>query len=282
LPTYDNDDRYTPAPTNPYSHPPCALPSTCPPICASLDVSESHDHIEPEDHACTPSLYSNLDELHHNYNLGIPSAVTYMQGLQEYTEECLREQEEWKADEQAEICNNHWIKYPKCDFYTTPHSWDPTNRQSVPHTIEKSRPFYPTLKRRHYKNHRTKRYPNPQSQSQSPSSEQQHLGEDRNTTHTLLPPTTLNNKHHGYNNSLKPRYHTNSLSTPYSPTRLHPPPWPNKKPNKNHNKYHYSTHSPADTTAKQRPPPWPNIPTPIPILTIGNSHPPPWPIICHC
>ena len=94
-----------------------------------------------------------------------------MQGLQEYTEECLRKQEEWNADQRAEIRRNHWIKYPKRDFYTTPRSWDLANRQSVPHTIEKSHPFYPTLKWRHYKNHHAKRYPNPWSQSPAPSPE---------------------------------------------------------------------------------------------------------------
>jgi hypothetical protein len=80
----------------------------------------------------------------------------------------------------------------------------------------------------------------------------------------------------------KPMYHTNPLSTPYSPARSHPPPWPNKNTNKYHNKYHYGTHSLAGTLAKQRPPPRPNIPTPIPILSIRNSRPPPWPIIHHC
>jgi hypothetical protein len=111
-PAYDNNNRYAHAPTNPYSHPPRTLPSTYPLTRPSLDTSESHDHIKPEERAHTPSLYSNLDELRHKYNLGIPSAITYMQGLQEYTEECLREQKEWKADEWAEIRKNHWIKYP--------------------------------------------------------------------------------------------------------------------------------------------------------------------------
>jgi hypothetical protein len=204
-PTYDDDDdRYTPAPTNPHLHPPCPLPFTCSPRRPSPGASESRDHIEPEDRTHTPPLYSNLNQLRHKYNLGIPSTVAYMQGLQEYTEECLCEQEEWNADQRAEIHRNHWIKYPKRDFYTTPRSWDLANRQSVPRTIEKSRPFYPTLKRRHYKNHRAKRYPNPRSQSPAPSPEQRHLGEDGNIAHTPLPPTTLSNKHHGYNNSPKP------------------------------------------------------------------------------
>jgi len=46
-------------------------------------------------------------------------------------------------------------------------------------------------------------------------------------------------------------YHTNSLSTLDSLAQLHPPPWPNKKPNKNYNKYYYGTHIPAGTTVKQ-------------------------------
>jgi len=79
-------------------------------------------------------------------------------------------------------------------------------------------------------------------------------------------------------------YHANPSSTPYSPARLRPPPWPNKNqnPNKNRHKYYYGTHPLAGTPAKQRLPPRPNIPTPIPILSIGNSRPPPWPIIHHC
>src|SRR5882672_4995825 len=69
---------------------------------------------------------------------------------------------------------------------------------------------------------------------------------------TLLPPMMLSNKHHGYNGSPKSTHHINSLSTSNSLARLHPPPWPNKKLNKYHNKYHYGTHILAGTTAKQQ------------------------------
>jgi len=121
VPMYYDDDRYAPTPTNPHSHPPHPLPSTCPPYThPSLDASKSRDQVEPGDRAHTPSLYSNLDNLRHNYNLGIPSAVAYMQKLQEYTEECLREQEEWNADRQAEIRQNHNIIYPKRDDLAIP------------------------------------------------------------------------------------------------------------------------------------------------------------------
>ena len=44
-------------------------------------------------------LYTNLDALRHDYHNGIPSAVAYMQDFQEYTEDCLYENSEWRADE---------------------------------------------------------------------------------------------------------------------------------------------------------------------------------------
>jgi hypothetical protein len=61
----------------------------------------------------TPSLYTNLDALRCDFHNGIPGAIAYMQDLQEYTEECLYEHSEWKADERAEIRSNHNITYPK-------------------------------------------------------------------------------------------------------------------------------------------------------------------------
>jgi hypothetical protein len=50
-----------------------------------------------------PSSHTYLETLRCDYHNGIPSAVAYMQGLRDYTEECRYEQEEWKADIQAEI-----------------------------------------------------------------------------------------------------------------------------------------------------------------------------------
>ena len=187
--------------------------------------------------------------------------------------------EEWKADVRAEIRNNHNITYPKRDYLATLRSWDALDKpgNGLPRIIEGSRPLRPALKRRRYQNAHTPRYH--MSQARPPRASRPPPNPRPSTP---PPPTTLSNKHHGHNNSPKPAYHINSLSTPYSPARLRPPPWPNKKSNENCNKYYYGTHPPAGTTVKQRPPPWPNIPTPIPILSIGNSRPPPWPIIHHC
>jgi hypothetical protein len=254
LPIYDDGSRYTRTPTYPYSHPPCTLPSTRSPTRPSLNASESRDHIEPEDHAHTPSLYSNLDKLCHKYNLGIPSAIAYMQGLQEYTEECLREQEEWNVDQRAEIRQNHNISYPKRDYLNTPRSWDAINKAEhhLPHTIESSRPLGQASKRRHYRNTCTPRYhmsqPRPPRVPRPPPELDSDLGPG-----IPPPPTTLSNKYHSYNNSPKPMYHANPSSTPYSPARLCPPPWPNKNqnPNKNRHKYYYGTHPLAGTPAKQ-------------------------------
>src|ERR1700729_3951828 len=71
-----------------------------------------------------PSTYMYLDTLRRDYNDGMPSAVAFMQGLQDFTEECLHEQAEWQVDRRAEICNNHNITYPKRNYLATPQSWD--------------------------------------------------------------------------------------------------------------------------------------------------------------
>jgi hypothetical protein len=70
--------------------------------------------------ATSPSSYTYLKDLRCDYSIGIPSAVAYMQGLWEYTEECLHKQEEWKADRRAEIRQNHNITYPKHDNLAIP------------------------------------------------------------------------------------------------------------------------------------------------------------------
>ena len=59
--------------------------------------------------------YTFLDSLCHDYNNRILSAVAYMQHLEEYTKECLHEQEKWKLDEWAQIRRNYNITYPKRD-----------------------------------------------------------------------------------------------------------------------------------------------------------------------
>jgi hypothetical protein len=70
-----------------------------------------------------------------------------MQGLQDYTEECVYEQAEWKADKQEVICNNHNITYPKRDTEATPHSWYADgNKYSILDIIEQSFSLGPRLK----------------------------------------------------------------------------------------------------------------------------------------
>jgi len=240
VPMYYDDDRYAPTPTNPHSHPPHPLPSTCPPYThPSLDASKSRDQVEPGDRAHTPSLYSNLDNLRHNYNLGIPSAVAYMQKLQEYTEECLREQDEWNADRRAEIHQNHNIIYPKRDDLAIPRSWGAINEpgHGLPHTIEESRPLGHGPKRRRYKNTRTPRYRI--SQPRPPLVPRPPLELDDDIVPGIAPsPNTCGNRHYSNNHTPKPPHNVNADTTPYPTSRLHPPPWPNENSNKKRNTPH--------------------------------------------
>jgi hypothetical protein len=193
-----------------------------------------------------------------------------MQGLRDYTEECLHEQEEWKADKQEEMRNNPNITYPPRDHVPIPRSWSQIGTQALPRIIEQSRPLGPALKRRHFRN-RTTRYhtshPRP-----PPEPEQPHPGKDSNTTpYTPPSPKTPDNGHYGNNDN----------TTPHSTTHSRPPPWPNKYPNRNQHQRN-SKYTPARNTMGQRPPPRPNIQlTPSPILSIANPRPPPWPIIPH-
>jgi hypothetical protein len=264
-----NGDGYQNVPTKP------PLVNTSPPPPSPTTSTTSND-IANYPNTSPPSTYAYLETLRHDCNNGMLSAIAFMQGLREYTKACLYEQEEWEADKRAEIRKNHWIQYPKRSYNTTPRSWSALgNENGCPDTIEKSRPLYPALKRRHYKNFRAKRYPNPRSRSRSPDPKpkQRQSNKHHNTTpHTPSPPTMLDNKHH--NNPPAP--------TPYSTSCSRPPPWPNKNPNRNHhNKPHYNSHTPAGTTTRRRPPPWPIIPSSTTILSIGDSRPPPWPNIHH-
>jgi hypothetical protein len=77
-------------------------------------------HLADYPTAAPASHYTYLDTLRHDYHNGITSTVTYMQDLQEYTEGCLHEHAEWKADERAEIRQNHNIAYPKRDYLVRP------------------------------------------------------------------------------------------------------------------------------------------------------------------
>jgi hypothetical protein len=230
----------------------------------------------------TPPVYTYLETLRRNYNNGIPSAIAFMQKLQDYTEECRFEQEEWKADEREVIRNNHNITYPKRDTQATPRSWSAEGCEySTPDEIEQSRPLGPGLKRRRYRNFRTPRYrvtqPRPPLVPRPPPEL-----DDNTTFDTPPPPTTRINKHHTNNHTPKPPRNINFDTTPYLTSQSRPPPWPNKNSNKNRNKYYYGTHTPAGTTTRRRPPPWPIIPTPTTIYSITNSRPPPWPNTCHC
>jgi hypothetical protein len=206
-----------------------------------------------------------------------------MQELEDYTKDCLDEHAEWKADERAAIRSNHNITYPKHDYLVRPRSWDALDEpgNGLPHIIEGSRPLRPGLKRRRYRNSRATHNHATYYRTSQPRPPPEP--EQSDATSGIPPhPTTLRIGRHNNNSTDKPTQHTNSCITPYSDSRLRPPPWPNKNPTKNRNKYYYGTHTPTGTTTKRRPPPWPIIPTPTTILSISNSRPPPWPIICHC
>jgi hypothetical protein len=241
------------------------------------DGNLAYHHPEP-----LSSTSTYLNTLRHDYDNGVPSAVTYMQQLQKYNKECLYEQGEWKADERAEIRRNHNIKYPKRDDTAIPRSWGAINEpgHGLPHTIEESRPLGHGLKRRRYRNARTPRYHI--SQPRPPLVPRPPLELDDNVAPSIAPsPTTCSNRHYCNNHTPKPLRNIDANTTPSSTSRSRPPPWPNKNSNKNRNKYYYGTHTLAGMTAKQRPPLWPIILTPTPILSIKHSRPPPWPIIPH-
>jgi hypothetical protein len=204
-----------------------------------------------------------------------------MQDLQEYTENCLYEHAEWKADERAEIRRNHNIAYPKRDIFARPRSWDAEPTDSLPRNIEQSRPLCPALKRRRYRNTRTQRYrtsqPRPQPEPKPPDP-------DRDDDATSPPATTVvpkghpsipmfEGRHLGNNGLARSTHHSNPNPQTNFTSQGH---------SSNRNKYYYGTHTSTSTTPKRRPPPWPIIPTPTTIFSISNSRPPPWPIICCC
>jgi hypothetical protein len=232
--------------------------------------------------ATSPPLYTNLDTLRRDFHNGIPGAVAYMQDLQQYTEDRLYEHAEWKADERAEIRKNHNIAYPKRDYLARPRSWDAPDGpgNAIPRVIEGSRPLRPGLKRRRYKNSRATHSHATYYRTSQP---RPPLEPEEGDIAPATPPHPTTPRIGRHNNSTdKFPHHFNTRTTPYSTSRLRPPPWPIKNSNKNRNKYYYGTHTPTGTTAKRRPPPWPIIPTPTTILSIAGSRPPPWPIICHC
>jgi hypothetical protein len=80
------------------------------------------------------------------------------------------------------------------------------------------------------------------------------------------------------------QWSNNFKDTPARPTaRPRPPPWPNKNPNRNRHWSKSNRHTPARKTTNRRPPPWPNKHLNThPILSITNSPPAPWPNWHHC
>jgi hypothetical protein len=229
----------------------------------------------------TPSSYTYLETLRRDYENGIPSAIAYMQGLRDYTEECQHEQEEWSADRRAEIRQNHNITYPKRDYLAEPRSWgaldDPGH--GLPTIIEGSRPLRPALKRRRYRNSRATNSRATFYRTAQPRPPPEP--EEGDVAPATPPhPITLRIGHHNNKGADRRTHYINSDTTPYSTSRSRPPPWPNKYRNRNQYQ-HNSKYTPARNTMGRRPPPWPIIPTPTPILSITNPRPPPWPIISY-
>jgi hypothetical protein len=231
----------------------------------------------PAEYPTTAQLptYTYLQTLRRDFDDGIPSAIALMRELGNYTQECLHEQEEWKADRRAEIRLNHNITYPKRDYLAPPRSWDTAEQpgHGLPDRIEASCPLRPGLKRRHYRNARSPRYrisqPRPPREPRPlPEPERPYPSKVGDTAPYAPPSTgTLNIRRYGNNNT-----------APHLTARSCPPPWPNKYPNQNqHQNQHNGKYTLARNTTGQRPPPQPNIPTPSAILSIANSRPPPWP-----
>ena len=218
------------------------LPQPTPPTCTTSHTPNEQGHVNtfadvndnagehPTDYP--PPTYTDLDTLRRDYDNGIPEAITYMKGLREYSDECLREVREEEMIEEAKYALEHPSSPPP-----KPAAID----NNKPDHIEVSRPFFTQPKRQRRKKHPERR---------------------------PLP---------------TPAHHLNNNSTPYPTSRLRPPPWPNKNPDRKrrYNKHRYSKHPPVSTTTKRRPPPWPILPTPTPIFSIENSCPPPWPNIRH-
>ena len=200
-----------PLPYSPYTLPPSPTPIPC-----------LHDtsHSTQPDHVTTYPTYPYLDTLHHNYNNEVPSAITYMKALRDFTEDYRHEHEEWKVDQRAEIRKNHNIAYPKRDYLARPQSWDAPNGlgNATPHIIEGSRPLCPGLKRRRYRNSRTTHSRTVYYRTSQPRPPPEPEGGDVAPAppHTLPSSTTWNRGRYGNNNTSKSPHHTNSGTTPNS------------------------------------------------------------------
>ena len=214
----------TPPPPQPASPPHITSPTPKEQGHKSAFVDPNSSLVEhPTDYpATTPSVdYTYLNTLRCDCERETPGALAWIDSFYDFVDICEENQENREADKWAEIRKDHWIEYPKRDYYATPCSWDPANEHHLPRIIEKSRPLYPVLKRGHYKNHQRKHYPNPRPRSRSPPplpspKPKQHYGRDNNITpHTPSPPSRRRNKHH-INNTPKPPHHVDTHTTPYS------------------------------------------------------------------
>ena len=228
-------------------------------------------HLPDEPAPVTPN-YTDLDTLRRDYDNGIPTAIAYMRDLQEYTEECLREQEEWEAEEQTRYALEHPQTPPaEGPAPAAPHDGKHDDECDA-HTLV-------------HVDYHTVELPN-----HKPQANARDMAEPPTHNHPTARPTTR---------LPPPPWPNNNYITPYSTPRSRPPPWPNKKPNRNRGWHGYGKspiaryitqqrpppwpnkrrcHTPYYTTIATRPPPWPNKHSDIPtILPITNLHPPPWP-----
>ena len=83
------------------------------------------DHNTVEHHADYPtttpsSTLTYLDTLRRDCEGETLNAITFIEEFQDFTEDCKWDQEDWEADRRAEICDNHNISYPKCNYLATP------------------------------------------------------------------------------------------------------------------------------------------------------------------
>jgi hypothetical protein len=95
-----------------------------------------------------PPTYTDLDALRRDYDNGVPDAITYMQGLQAYSDECLREIMEEERQEEVRYTLEHPPSPPP----------NPTAiSDNKPDYIEVSRPLFAQPKRQHRKKYPERR-----------------------------------------------------------------------------------------------------------------------------
>ena len=122
------------------TRPPLVNTPISPPPPSPTTSNTTSDDLADYPNTSPPSTYAYLKTLRPDSNNRMPSAVTFMEGLREYTMVCLYKQEEWEADKQAEIHKDHWIQYLKHNYHATPCSWSASgNENGCSDIIEKSR-----------------------------------------------------------------------------------------------------------------------------------------------